>query len=148
MIVISPFAKELRNGKHNPKSPTVEYWKELIELIDEPIIQIGIEGEIQLVADFRRNLTLEGLKDLIKECRTWISCDSMFQHLAWDQGKPGIVLWSVSDPLIFGHPENINLLKDRSCLADEQFMWWEFVDHNPDKFVKPEEVIQYVKNMA
>ena len=54
--------------------------------------------------------------------------------------KRGIVLWSVSDPLIYGHPENVNLLKSRDCLSENQFLWWEFVKHDPAKFVEPEVV--------
>ena len=140
MIIISPYAKTLLNGKQNPKN--YPYWKELIELIDEPIIQIGVEGEEQLVSDFRKNLPISELRQLIAQCRTWIGCDSFFQHLAWESGKQGIVLWSVSDPLIFGHPENINLLKSRDYLAQNQFLWWDLTEYNPDAFVKPEEVIK------
>jgi ADP-heptose:LPS heptosyltransferase len=130
------------SGKQNPKN--YPYWEELISKIDEPIIQVGIEGEKQLVPDFRKNLTISELRKLIQECRIWISCDSFFQHLAWDEGKPGIVLWGVSDPLIYGHPENVNLLKDRSYLAENQFLWWEYVEHKNDRFVKPKEVLAYL----
>jgi len=142
MIIISPYAKNLINGKRNPKN--YPYWKELIAQIKEPIIQVGVEGEEQLVEDFRKNLPISELRKLVQECRTWISCDSFFQHLGWDEGKQGIVLWSVSDPLIFGHPENINLLKDRSNLAENQFLWWEFVEHKNDRFVKPKEVLAHL----
>ena len=142
MIIISPYSKKLLSGKQNPKN--YPFWKELIAQIDEPIIQVGIAGEEQLVEDFRQNLPISELRKLIQECRTWISCDSFFQHLAWDEGKKGIVLWSVSDPLIYGHPENINLLKDRSHLAKNQFLWWEFVEHKDDRFVKPKEVLEYL----
>jgi len=142
MILIAPFAKPLVNGKNNPKN--YPYWKELIAQIDERIIQVGVEGEEQLVPEFVKNLPIARLKELIAECRTWIGCDSFFQHLAWDCGKPGVVLWSVSDPLIYGHPENINLLKDRSYLAANQFLWWDFTEHNPDAFVKPEEVLKFI----
>ena len=144
MIIISPYAKPLIKGGVNPKTPGVDYWKELIALIDEPIVQVGVEGEEQLVPDFRKNLTMPELKKLIAQCRIWIGIDSFFQHLAWDQGKPGIVLWSVSDPLIFGHPENINLLADRKYLASNQFLWWDYTPHNVDAFVKPEEVIKFL----
>ena len=140
MIIISPYAKKLISGKQNPKN--YPFWRELIALIDEPIIQIGIEGEEQLVPDFRKNLPLAELKLLLKECRTWVSCDSFFQHLAWSEGKPGIVLWSISDPLIFGHPENINLLKSRNNLAKNQFLWWEFVPHDAETFVFPTIVLE------
>lgn len=145
MIIISPYAKKLMNGKQNPKN--YPYWEGLIELIKEPIVQVGIEGEKQLVPDFRKNLPISELRKLINECRTWISCDSFFQHLAWDEGKRGIVLWSVSDPLIFGHPENINLLKDRSYLAENQFLWWEYVEHKNERFVKPHEVLEHLNKV-
>jgi hypothetical protein len=142
MIIISPYSKALKSGKTNPKN--YPYWKELIRLIDEPIVQVGIEGEEQLVPDFRKNLSLKELETLVSECRTWISCDSFFQHFAWDKKKYGIVLWSVSDPLIFGHTENINLLKDKKNLVSNQFLWWEDTEHDPDKFVQPEEVLKYL----
>ena len=72
MIIISPYAKRLINGKQNPKN--YPYWKELVALIDEPIVQVGVLGEEQLVPDFRKNLSLSELGSLIQECRTWISC--------------------------------------------------------------------------
>jgi len=142
MIVIHPFAKPLQNGKENPKN--YPYWKELLGSINEPVIQIGVEGEEQLVDDFRKDLSIAELKGLIAQCRTWIAVDSFFQHLAWSKGKQGIVLWSVSDPNIFGHPENINLLNDRSYLAINQFLWWDYTPHNPEAFVKPEEVLYHL----
>ena len=142
MIIIHPFAKPLKNGKVNPKN--YPYWKELISKIDEPIVQVGVTGEEQLVADFRQNLSIKELEALIAECRTWIAVDSFFQHLAWRAGKKGMVLWSVSDPNIFGHPENTNLLKDRVNLASNQFLWWEFTEYDENKFVKPDEVINHL----
>jgi ADP-heptose:LPS heptosyltransferase len=142
MIIIHPFAKPLNNGKVNPKN--YPYWKELISKIDEPIVQVGVKGEEQLVDDFRQNLSIKELEALIAECRTWIAVDSFFQHLAWREGKKGIVLWSVSDPNIFGHPENINLLTDRVNLASNQFLWWEFTEYDENKFVKPDEVINHL----
>jgi ADP-heptose:LPS heptosyltransferase len=142
MIVIHPFAKPLQNGKVNPKN--YPYWKELIALLDEPIIQIGVSGEEQLVPDFRQNLPISELKGLIAECQIWIAVDSFFQHLAWAEGKAGIVLWSVSDPLIYGHPENWNLLKSRDTLAANQFLWWDFTKHKKEHFTEPEAVIKFL----
>jgi ADP-heptose:LPS heptosyltransferase len=145
MIIISPYAKQLRNGKQNPKN--YPYWTELIDLIDEPIIQVGVVGEKQLVDDFRTNLPIHELRKLIQECRTWIGIDSFFQHLCWDESKKGIVLWGPSDPLIFGHPENINLLKDRSHLASNQFLWWEMTEHKNERFVEPQEVMEHLNKV-
>ena len=145
MIIIQPFSRPLSNGKQNPKN--YPYWQELIQVIDEPIIQIGVDGEQQLTEDFRKNLSISELKVLIHQCRTWIGVDSFFQHLCWLQDKRGIVLWSVSDPLIFGHISNINLLKDRNSLAANQFLWWEATEHNPDHFVKPKDILPYINDV-
>lgn len=142
MIIISPFSQKLRNGKVNPK--VYPFWKDLVALIDEPIVQIGIEGEEQLVDDFRKNLSLSELESLVKECKTWISVDSFFQHFCWDLGVPGIVLWGQSDPLIFGHPENTNLLKDRKYLRDKQFWMWEQAEYRTDCWVFTEEIIKHL----
>lgn len=142
MILIAPYSKPLRTGGNNPKN--YPYWKELISQIQEEIIQIGTDGEEQLVPEFRKNLPLGDLRFLIGECRTWISVDSFFQHLAWDCGKKGIVLFGPSDPLIFGHPENINLLKDRSYLREKQFWWWEQCEYKEEAFVKPAEVLKHL----
>ena len=144
MILIAPYAKQLRNGKQNPKN--YPFWDGVIRLLaGRKIVQIGISGEKPLVEDFRPDLPIAELRKLLQACDTWIACDSFFQHLGWDEGKPGVVLWSVSDPLIFGHPENINLLKSRDCLAPNQFLWWEHTEHDPSKFVSPQTVINALK---
>lgn len=145
MIIISPYSKKLLSNKTNPKN--YPFWRELITLIDEPIVQVGIEGEEQLVTDFRKGLSVLELRQLLQECKTWISCDSFFQHLAWDAGKRGIVLWGPSDPLIYGHSENINLLKDRSYLVENQFLWWDFYAHDAARFVEPREVMQALNTL-
>ena len=145
MIIIAPYAKTLLSGSRNPKN--YPFWPELLAMIDEHVVQVGASGEEPLVADFRKNLPILELRGLLKQCSTWISCDSFFQHLGWDEGKQGIVLWSVSDPNIYGHPENINLLKDRSYLASNQFLWWEQYPHNPDAFVRPEVVFEALQGL-
>lgn len=139
MIIISPYAKMMRNGKKHPKN--YPYWKELISMIEEPIVQVGIEGEEQLVPDFRKNLNLNELSELVNNCKTWIAVDSFFQHFCWDIGKYGIVLWGQSDPNIFGHPENVNILKDRKYLREKQFWLWEQIEANDDAFVEPNIVV-------
>lgn len=142
MIIIAPYAQKLRNDKENPKN--YPYWPELIKLIDEPIIQVGVKGEKQLVDDFRPNLSLPELAELVKECRTWISVDSFFQHFCWDLKKIGIAIWGPSHPEIFGHHENINILKDRKYLVQNPFLMWELVDYDSNRFVLPEEIIKHL----
>lgn len=139
MIIISPYAKFMRNGKQHPKN--YPYWEEVISKIKEPLIQVGVTGEHQLVDDFRKNLPFNELSSLVDQCKTWLSVDSFFQHFCWDLGKPGVVVFGQSDPNIFGHPENINLLKDRKYLREKQFWIWEQAEYNQDAFVPPDTVL-------
>jgi ADP-heptose:LPS heptosyltransferase len=150
MIIISPYAKAMRNGKPHPKD--YPWWPELIQLIQastqHSIVQIGINGEKQLVPDFRRNLSIPQLETLVHECTTWISVDSFFQHLCWYHGKRGIVLFGQSDPNIFGHEENINLLAGRQHLRQHQFWLWEQAEFKAEAFVKPDEVLYALQSIT
>ena len=87
-------------------------------------------------------IPLEQVIGLVNWCDVWVSIDSFLQHLvAYYKLKPGVVIWGLSDPLIFGHPENINLLKDRKYLRASQFHWWRDQPSVPDAFVEPEQVL-------
>jgi ADP-heptose:LPS heptosyltransferase len=140
-ILIFPFAKPIAQGKFHPKN--YPWWPELLEMLkSHTIIQVGTDGEHQLVDDFRKNLSITDLSTLIRECDTWIGIDSFGQHLCWELGVKGIVIFGQSDPNIFGHSENINLLKDRKYLREKQFWLWEQTEFNSDAFVTPEEIIK------
>lgn len=85
---------------------------------------------------------------LVNWCDVWISIDSFLQHLVhYHQLKPGIVLWGKSDPLIFGHPRFVNLLKDRKYLRPEQFRWWKDEPVDPDAFVEPEVIMREIERI-
>jgi ADP-heptose:LPS heptosyltransferase len=149
LIVIQCEAKKLRNGKENAKNYPSKYWKQLISMfpVEWNIVQIGLEGDTQYTPDFRKGLSMKELSALVKECEFWISIDSFLQHLAWTLEKPGIVLFGISDPNIFGHKENINLLKDRKNLRRLQFDIWENEKYNPNVFVKPDIVLKYINKI-
>jgi hypothetical protein len=53
-----------------------------------------------------------------------------------------------SDPNIFGHPENINLLKDRKYLREKQFWIWEQAEFIEEAFVTPDVVIDALKKFG
>ena len=143
MIIIAPWSRALRNGGWNPKN--YPWWPELISMIQDPIVQVGSPGETKLVDDVRVNLSLAELKSLLAQCKTWISVDTFFQHLAWIEQKPGIVLWGPSDPEIYGHPENINLLAGREHLVQNQFLMWEQQEFRAERFVKPQVVVKHLQ---
>jgi ADP-heptose:LPS heptosyltransferase len=106
------------------------------EFGDESFIQVGLAGEQQLVSDHRTNLKMAEVADLVRETNVWVGCDSFLQHLARHVGKPGVVVWSVSDPKIFGYEENKNLLVSRVNLRRGQFDMWEAESYRPDAFVE------------
>ena len=145
MIIISPYAKTAPGAATvNPKN--YPYWDDVIGLLkkDYDLIQVGVTGEVPLVQDFRKGLPIQDLRKLIGQCDTWISVDSFFQHLCWDEGKKGVVIFSQSDPRIFGHVENINLLKDPKFLRGNQFQLWSQTAYNSDAYVTPELVVKTV----
>lgn len=149
-IIVSPFSKKLRNGAPlNPKD--YPHWKEVVAGLKESgykVIQIGIMGEELLGADeIRYNLPLKELARMLKECHTWISVDNFFQHLAYVERKKGVAIFGQSDPNIFGHKQNINLLKDRKYLREKQFQNWEQAEYRADVFVEPEEIINAVSRI-
>jgi ADP-heptose:LPS heptosyltransferase len=147
MIVISPYSKLLRNGARNPKD--YPYWPELVKRLNElgyEVIQIGVKGEapIEGVKELRLDLKLKYIKQLLLDSHTWISVDNFLPHLASHINKPGIVLWGMSNPAIFGYSENVNLLKHHKYLKADQFGFWEDVVYNPDAFVDPMAVIEFI----
>src|SRR5690349_8577018 len=101
-ILISRGVRPLRNGKTNAK--TYPYFDELVSLLGDYEIK-----EIE-------TMPLEQLEPTIKSAETVICVDSFIQHFCWLIGKQAVVIWGKSDPLIFGHKENINILKDRKYL--------------------------------
>ncbi len=147
-ILISPWSKQLRDKSANPKN--YPWWPEVIKRLktNYNIVQIGVQGEEKLTEDFRMNLPLIEVKELIKNCYLWISVDNFLPHLAHLVGKSGIVLWGVSDPLVFGYSNNINLLKSRKNLRENQFYIWEGVKYNPNVFVGPDAVLSAVENYS
>lgn len=145
MIIISPFPRTLRNGKRNAKE--YPYWKELVKLLEQQdkVVQIGVPNEKQFCKDVKKGLPLRDLMNLIKSCNYWISVDNFLQHMAHHIPKPGVVLWGVSDPNIFGYSENINILKSRDNLRKNQFAMWEEVEYNPNVFVTPNEILERIQ---
>jgi ADP-heptose:LPS heptosyltransferase len=142
VILIHPFAQMLRNNQVNPKN--YPWWPELLERLDGPIVQIGVEQEWRLAADIRLGLPLKEIRALLAECEFWISVDSFLPHLAHYLPKPGVVLWSKSDPDIFGYPENLNLLKDRRYLRAKQFRIWEEESYDPEAFLLVDAVVDAI----
>ena len=97
-----------------------------------------------MVPDFRKNLSFDGVGELIASCDTAVCVDSYLQHHCWFLNKKAIVLWGISDPLIFGHSIHTNLLKDRSFLRPNQFDLYYSNEHRPEAFSSPDRVMEVI----
>jgi ADP-heptose:LPS heptosyltransferase len=152
IILISPYARVLPENKCNPKN--FPYWENTIKLIkakipNAQIVQIGKEGEAVLEGVDRTVFGLgpKNLLELAQKSDAWLSVDSFFQHFCSYYKIPnGIVIFSQSDPKIFGYPRNTNLLKDRKYLrpgADQFLYWWrEGTVYKEEAFVSAETVAE------
>jgi len=150
MIVLSPYSRPLRNGEPNPKDYPL--WHTVVKRLGkDAVLQIGTSGEkpIAGVSDFRDNLSMIEIEDLIHQCDTWMSVDNFLPHMVHCLGlKPGVVVYGKSDPNIFGYPENRNLLRNRRFLRKLQFDIWEREKLEPQVFVTPTTVVQAVLSLV
>ena len=106
------------------------------------VIQIGVLGEdrVEGVDQFIQGWPLRKLREL--EWDSYVSVDNFWPHYChMERLKGGIVIFGMSDPQVFGYPQNINLLKSRAYLRPFQFSHWFDVSYNPDAFVTPETVM-------
>lgn len=139
-IVISPYSNKLRNGQKNPKN--YPYWNQLITLLHAnnfDIIQIGITGEDKLknVDSYMFNLSFKEICTLIDNSSMWISVDNFLPHMINCEkiNTKGLVLFSRSDPKLFGYPQNINVLKSRNYLRPDQFFIWEQCPYDKNAYI-------------
>ena len=114
------------------------FWEQLYPLLEHHEVKKieGILSEPEII-------------ELLNWCDVWVSIDSFLQHLvAWKGIKRGVVLWGISNPDMFGYPNNVNLLKDRKYLRPDQFIWWKDEKLNPDAFVDPKMVVLAIESVV
>ena len=160
VVLIFPWAKNLPEGKENPKNLPIDSIKEVVSLlrsVDIYVIQVSLPGERFVDADeIVFSPTPERLKEMLFACDAYISIDSFFPHFAHFHEKEaecmayksekgiktgkGIVVFGKSDPEIFGYKENTNLLKSRDYLRKEQFWLWTQTSYDENVFVSPNEI--------
>jgi len=151
-IVLAPYSTRLSANRPNPKN--YPDWPLVVcRLADSghEVIQIGGLGEERIVgvSQFIINWPLKKLRQVIEDADTWISVDSWLPHFVWAEklNKRGVCIFSLSDPLIWGHPENINLLRDRKYVREFQYQGWNEAIYNPEAFVSPEVVINAITSL-
>ncbi len=145
-ILISPWSCKLPGGKTNAKN--YPYWDHVIDLVRKytdhakenlEVFQIAANAdEPHIKADRRINgASHDQLYALAKDCDAWASVDNFFHHFAAARKlKAGTVVWTRSDPKIYGYAWNRNLIKGRKYLC-HQFAMWKDIEVDEDSFVPP-----------
>lgn len=145
-LLIAPFAKKLKVKKKNAKD--FPWWPEVIDILRKEktskleIIQVGATGD-ELLRNIDGTLFNKDFVELckeIRECDVWASVDTFFHHVATYVEKPGVVVWSQSDPKHFGDPMHTNLYKDRKYFRLQQFQYWDMTNYEEEAFVSPDVV--------
>lgn len=148
-VLLSLFSRNLRTEKTNPKN--YPFSVELVNQLKKAgfyTVQVKISVDQQLPVDeVHSDLATKALALVIKDCDTFVCVDNFIQHYATFLGKRGVVIFSRSDPKIFGHPTNTNLLKGRQYLRDRQFATWEEDEFVKESFVSPEVVVKALQDM-
>lgn len=151
-IGFSLFSKKTHEThRDSPKTYPPDYSKELIELFKKnniQTIQIGIKEEPSIGADIRYDkLSIPELLKLYKELDCIICCDNFTHHFCHFYGIKCIVIFSQSNPSIFGYKDNFNLLKDPKYLRPnrQQFEFWESAKTINEAFVEPQVVFNCFK---
>ena len=155
MILIHPYPVEpgpmtaapTFNGPLNPK--TYPFWEDLVIELQkiDTVVQLARVGDKALVEDVRRTYSPVDMAQLMTECSCWVSIDTFIPKFARYFNKRGVVIFGPTDPLIFGIPENINLLKDRSYLRPDPDAPWGDEVNDPEKFVTVDVVVAAVKEL-
>lgn len=122
----------------------------MIQLLDNhEIIQIGVEGEERLVDKCYFNLPAKELIKITSDMDRFISVENFFPHFVNYNfpEKKGIVIFSKSDPEIFGYQQNINYLKDKKYLRWDQFGPWEYTDFIKESFPEPIDILNTLNSL-
>ena len=147
-ILISPYSRQLQNGGKNPKN--FPFFPELIDLlkknIDCKIIQVGVGNETKFenADEYFFDKKLKELKEKILDSAFWISVDNMMGHLGAALNKKGVVIWGKSDPEIFGYPQNLNILKSRSFLREQQYWLWSQTEYDENVFLPAKDILDII----
>jgi len=144
LIPIFPWSRNTTEGAPSPKN--YPHWDAVVTGLlgaGHQVLQVSCSGEPGLSGVERVNdLPFQKISALLNGCDTWIAVDNFLPHMAWTLSQPGVVIFGLSDPDVFGHPENINLLKGRHFLRTRQFGLWSQEKPNPEAFVSSEIVVR------
>lgn len=137
------FVKPMDSAKAYP------WWCELIGMLKIKGYEVthfaSPTGDIELNCN-KIIATLDEIRKQLPNYDLFISTDTFLPHMVIAENIKikGIVLWSLSDPLIYGYPEFTNMVK-RQYLRPDQFGVWHGIKRVPEAFPQPIEIINKIK---
>lgn len=96
----------------------LENWQALVMSLPEyTFIQVGNPDEPRVhgAIDWRGKTKLREICCLLKFASSFVGVDSGLAHLTNAVELPGVVLWGDSNPVYWGHDNNINIYKGIRC---------------------------------
>jgi len=96
----------------------VDRWEKLAKkMFEYDFIQLGLKDDplVKGVIDMRGETTVREATALVKHSKCFVGVDSFLGHAPNITGTPGVVLFGPSNPIVWGHDENINIYKDLKC---------------------------------
>jgi ADP-heptose:LPS heptosyltransferase len=113
-----PVSLHVSSSSLRYKNWPMDRWAELVRRLPEcTFIQLGEtkDPEVPSAVDVRGMTTVREAVAVVKHTRGFVGIDSFFNHASIAVGKPGVVLFGPSTPVIWGHPENTNLYAGVEC---------------------------------
>ena len=149
-VAIFPFAAN--NGLVTGETPKAwPYFKELVEMLSAKGVechQFCASEPTEYCDTVFRNTPLSKLHAKVKEYDTFVSVDSFYQHMNHcGDKKIGVVIFTVSDPKIYGYPYNKNILKDEKYLRNNQYLLYRYEDLNRNACPEPHAVFEAVMSL-
>jgi ADP-heptose:LPS heptosyltransferase len=100
------------------KEWSVSKWEELVRAMPEyTFVQLGVakDTKVEGAVDLRGKTTFRQGMALVKNALSFVGVDSSFSHVTNIYDIPGVVLFGPSTPVLWGHPNNINIYKSLRC---------------------------------
>jgi len=103
----------------------IENWNELVTTMpDYTFIQLGVESEEKIAGaiDLRGKTSVRESMALVKHSNSFVGVVSFLSHVTGAFNKPGVVLFGPSSIPVWGHSNNINVIKQLTCSPCVDFL--------------------------
>lgn len=108
--------------------------------------QIGRTGEASVwCIEHGFDLDWKQMKTLLDGADLFVTVDTFFCHFAAYHNRSGVVIYSQSDPKIFGYEHNTNLFKPQ-YFRTQQYQLWSMTPYIAEAFPTVDEVFKAIIN--